>query len=466
MSQSFQVNWHKTRYFELGLFLFALTFRLFILVYSGTENYYYDALWDARIYWDIGRNLANGNGYSVSPELFEVSSAVFNANPGPTSIEPPLYPVIIATSITLFGDTYFPLRVIQAVAGALTTIIIFRLGKRSVSPEVGIVAAALFSLHPPLIVYSRALSSEVFVILFVSLAVLNTLRFIDHLTVKNAILAALPWTLAFLTRPENALYAVVIAVYALIVLWRDDPKKILQSIAYAIPGVITFVLLWGVWVVHNWTLHEAFIPATTLSGANMWEYNYFRYNRANNPDRYPEDTLPEFIDVPNWDNLSEIERDEALGALGMNFIREYPDEFVKFGFSRILMSYPLIPRASEWETSDEEFVGLDEVPIGEVIVSDSPAYSTTFGRVSLWGFRIVFVSAILGTVVALRKRHSEAFLFVAIVGMNIASAFLIRGQERARLQIEPFILLLAAIFIVVAINWILSRYGQSRSQTQ
>jgi hypothetical protein len=85
-----------------------------------------------------------------------------------------------------------------------------------------------------------------------------------------------------------------------------------------------------------------------------------------------------------------------------------------------------------------DITSLDEYPI----------YNDTAGLIRVWSFRLVFVCAVIGAVLALRDRRDVVWMFVLLVLFNMGAAFFIKGQERARIFLDPYIILLAAYFIV------------------
>ena len=112
-------------------------------------------------YVALGRSLAAGEGYQVDGH--------------PTAYRPPGYPVLLAASFRIFGDSLFPPRAAQVLADLLSCYLVYALGKRLLNERVGLAAAAVFALFPAQILYVPHLMTEtVFTTLFLLYLLLCT----------------------------------------------------------------------------------------------------------------------------------------------------------------------------------------------------------------------------------------------------------------------------------------------------
>ena len=421
---------------EIIIFILALVIRLMFLVGFAPEQKNYDALADQYIYLDMGRNLIAGKGFSVT-------NPIFVADPGPTALEPPAYPLFIAVIMKTFGENFLAIRVIQAILSALTCVITYKIGQRVLSETPARVGALILCLYPPLIMYVRPFMSETLFIFTMPLAVLWTLRLLEKLSVLNSIIAGVCWIIAYYTRMEAVAFAGVTALYGLFILRRNYRQKPLWGIAYMIPGAIVFLLALSPWIIRNYQLFHRFMPTNSTSGFNLWQLNYSRYYVDQDPNFYPTDMKPEYKDVPNWNSLDEPERDDALWRLASDWIREHPTTYLYYSLTRINVSFPIIPRSSEFTTPtllqpDLDFTAIDEFPL----------YNTPAERLRIWSFRILFVCALLGIIQAIRQKQWSVALLLLLLGVNVVRAAFIQGRERARIFTDPYMILFAANFLV------------------
>jgi 4-amino-4-deoxy-L-arabinose transferase-like glycosyltransferase len=441
-------GWIQKYKFEVIVFVLALVVRLVFIAGFATENRSYDSLFDQEIYLDVARNLMQGNGFALS-------FPVFTASPGPTSLSPPIYPLLLAGTFGIFGESFVAVRILQAILSALTCVVVYYIGKRTLGENSARVAAVIACFYLPFIMYIRPMMTETMFIFLLALSVLWTLRLFEKLSRVNSLVAGALWAITILARAEGATYMGVMGLYGLVVLWRGRRENRLLGIPYILPGAVVFVLIFLPWVIRNYNIHRAFVPTTTQSGTNIWEMNHLRYYREVDPERYANTNLvPEKIDIPNFDDLTELERDQALSRLAMTFVREHPGQFAYFAVTRVLTSYPLIPRSDEFSPP----VRTDG--LGTDTLDDFPRYNTLLEQIRVWTFRILFVCAVCGAVIAIRQKKYQVLVLILLVLANIAGAALIRGKERARILSDPYLILMSAEFLIALFYFLRASFRQ------
>ena len=125
------------RYAPLLVFFLALLARLVVL-WQLSQNYpgFTEPAVDSRWHLLWAREIVAGN---------LLGKGVF--------YRAPLYPYALAAVIALVGDHIWLLKVIQAIAGSLTTVLVFRLGRRVFTPRIGLAAGIIWALWPTTIYY-------------------------------------------------------------------------------------------------------------------------------------------------------------------------------------------------------------------------------------------------------------------------------------------------------------------------
>jgi hypothetical protein len=130
--------------------LLAFGVRLAMLVFVGDATGFREAMHTTRgVAWDwgyeqgaIAQALAAGRGFADP----------FLRGSGPTGWATPLFPLLVAGLLKVFGGVVYPtavaLAVLQALAAALVPWWLWRLGRATHSVAVGWLAALLFALHP------------------------------------------------------------------------------------------------------------------------------------------------------------------------------------------------------------------------------------------------------------------------------------------------------------------------------
>ena len=336
------------------------------------------------------------------------------------------------------------LRVVQAGLGALSCVFVYKATQRLAGDRTAAWAGALMALYPPFVMYTRVLQAEMLFVALFTAAVWVTLEFLAAPTVWRSALMGLLWVTSLLTRPDGSIFAVVAGLYVLAALTVRHGRAVVRVLPALAPAVAIVTLLWGSWIVRNYQLHGVLMPMVSTTGTGLWSANYLRYQRAHNPDRYPAGVLPELIDVPGYPAMSEVERDAALGRLGSQFIREHPATFAYYGLTRLNVIFPLLPRRAEFQPVEADGPYVTNNPTALV---EFPLYNTPLERLRVWTFRLLFVCAVAACVGAWRRRDVRLVLAMLMILTLPARMVAYQGGERARLMIDPFIIVLAAGFL-------------------
>ncbi len=124
----------------LIIFIIALLLRLIHLWMILDSPYFSSPILDASHFDRQAWDMARGNAPS--------GSAFFQA---------PLYPYLLALLYVLFGHSYLAPRLFQAVLGAVSAWLVYRLGSRIYDRRIGFIGGLIFALYGPLIHYSGQL---------------------------------------------------------------------------------------------------------------------------------------------------------------------------------------------------------------------------------------------------------------------------------------------------------------------
>ena len=108
-------------------------------------------------YDNIARNLRHGSGYALDP-----------AGP-PTIKRLPLYPLLLYVTYAVAGERLWAIQLVHVLLAAVTAWLVFLIGKALFSENVGLLAAALFSVHPHLIQYTARPYTETLYVFLICL---------------------------------------------------------------------------------------------------------------------------------------------------------------------------------------------------------------------------------------------------------------------------------------------------------
>lgn len=230
-----------------------------ILIQSGTEGVF---LPDSRGFYQTAINVTLGHGFSRALEAPFLPSAYF----------PPLYPLLIAGSLTLTGSV-LPLIFLQILLSSLIPLFVWKIGtmftKRRGPP---VIAAALAAFEPLMMLWSVVLLTDVIAFFFLLIAVLFFCRFLRAHTARDAAASGLFLGVAALVRPDGQfLFSIAIAYFLFALLFALTKKTKEVSLYYAAKPVIIagilfafcFYLAASPWLIRNWVQFKTTSVATT-----------------------------------------------------------------------------------------------------------------------------------------------------------------------------------------------------------
>ena len=197
----------SARWAPLAIFVCALAVRL-AYVYNVGHSLRFP---DERSYWRVAENVVEGRGLILDEKL--------------KAVRAPVYPLLLAASQKLFYDSLVPIRLAQAILGALTCVLLFYFGRSFSGPVCGIAAGAIACVYPFFVYYTGlALSETLFTaeLVTVMLAMWHLLR---RPRWWLAMLAGAAFGLAVLTRPS----AMLLLPAALPLYFIGEPRKWRQA---------------------------------------------------------------------------------------------------------------------------------------------------------------------------------------------------------------------------------------------
>ncbi len=173
----------------------------------------------------------------------------------------PLYPICIALAQPLIGDWEMAGRLVSAFFGALVILPAFALARSIVGRQAALLSAVFIAVHPRLVQNSASVLCEATYTFVLVSGVLAARRGLVGGPRALIPFAGLCFGLAYLVRPEGALYLVglVVIVVFMIVTGRERIGTVLPWLGAA---VLVFVVVVAPYV---WCLAEAWGPFT-LSG--------------------------------------------------------------------------------------------------------------------------------------------------------------------------------------------------------
>ncbi|MDD5431280.1 MAG: glycosyltransferase family 39 protein [Candidatus Pacebacteria bacterium] len=247
---------HKT---EIILFAaaFAVRIVLFLISLKNAGWDFWTISGGADGYADIAKNIAAGNGYSMS------ASAPFL----PDSMRLPLYPLILAAFF--FFKAHLAAAIFQIAAGSFIPIIGYKIASKIISQKnIAFAASLALAVEPFMAELSYVFMTETLFILLFLLAVLFIIDYFENQKLKWLASSGLLLGLATLVRP-TAQYLPVLIIALIFWIYRKSLNKkiIIQSAVF----LAIFLAVLSPWIFRNYKTFGA-AALSSQSAFNLYGY--------------------------------------------------------------------------------------------------------------------------------------------------------------------------------------------------
>src|SRR6266487_6491425 len=228
----------KNRHLLILILAAAVLIRIPAALYMGDRVTVLPGIQDQVSYDALARSLLDGRGYSFTKNWYP-----FTAANTPTSHWSFLYPLYLAGVYAITG--YHPLaaRLLQGgLGGALLCFLVYKIGRRVVNEETGLVAAGLATVYGYFIYYNVALMTETFFIVLVLFSLYLSLELKEKPTLARWVLLGLALALAGLLRQTILLFAPFLLLW---LFW--ELKKAGVRRWYVTVPVVVIILMIAPW---------------------------------------------------------------------------------------------------------------------------------------------------------------------------------------------------------------------------
>jgi 4-amino-4-deoxy-L-arabinose transferase-like glycosyltransferase len=410
----------------------ALVVRVGVIV--GTPHF--QPIFDAAHYDRLGAAIASGGPYAGQfvPHT-------------PSAFRPPLYPVALAL-VHLLGGGWDGGRLLGAVLGVVTVLLVMLVATRIWGRRVALVAGTLVAVFPPLVALNASLLSESLFLPLVLGVLLSTLEYRRTRRLRWAVLAGVLCGLAALTRVNGLLLVVAAAAGT----WGGRPRW--SRRALVAPALIALVAAVTVtpWVVRNTFAFHRFVGISTQSGYALAA----TYNRASarlHPPGRPLQTqrLAIFRDLYNTGGgeLDEGERGSRLTHSALTFAAGHPGYVAQTLLWNTLRVFDLQHDGVRYDLSFQ--AGYLQA-IGDKRLASPVVPASVY---------LTVILALAGAILeALAPRGQRAPWFVWLFPVLMAlPAIAVYGIPRYRSPIDPFAAMLAAVALVGLLDRLRARVG-------
>jgi 4-amino-4-deoxy-L-arabinose transferase-like glycosyltransferase len=394
----------------------ALLARLAVVVITRDQG----PQFDAGDYDRHAESIASGHGFP----------ATVLAEPGGASaLHPPTYPYLLGAIYRVFGPHVTAGRAAGALLGTVTVLLLYLVAREVWSERVALVAAALASVFPPLVMLNASLLSESLFLpleLGLVLAVLAYRRRGQRLRWAAAI--GIFCGLAALTREVALLLVVPGAIGA----WTVRPLFSWRALRAPAVVVLATVLTIVPWTLRNERRFHRFVPVATEGGLAL-AGTYNPVTRADGTHRArwrPAERIPGFGALFHRPGIDEARLSDELAARAQTYAWQHP------GY---------IPEVMWWSARRVFNLG-GRAPDESYREMGIPRRLRTTVTASAY---VAFALALVGLIAIVRRALPRGPVFLWLVPLLMLAGVLpILGTPRYRAPIDPFIVLLAALGLV------------------
>ena len=347
---------------------------------------------------------------------------------GPTAYRAPLYPMMLAATYEVAevtGGRWTVARILQALLGTLSCLLLALLAGRLWDRRVAVAAAWLAAVHVPFLAVGATLFSENLLVPLVLGALLAATQSAAGGGTRWAIAAGVLGGAAALTHANALVVLVPAALLAARGLPRGRPWLGRASVV-ALAGVLAVVP----WTVRNLTELDTLVPISTAAGPTIaGTYNATTAAQQTLPANWTEYWRdPVVAREIAAEGGGEVALDAATRRAGLRYLREHPGYVAKAGWwnSRRMLGL----NGDAWLRFEAGGMGL---PL-------------SVERASYIGLWLMLALALAGLVLPLVRRGPWE-LWLAPLLLLLTVVFLV-GYQRVRLPADPFIVLLAALGVV------------------
>ncbi|HLB00843.1 MAG TPA: glycosyltransferase family 39 protein, partial [Bacteroidota bacterium] len=271
----------------------------------------------------------------------------------PTAYRAPGYPAFLAVVYAVVGPAPLAAKFVQALLDAITAGFLFLLGRKS-SDISGMIAATLWCIFPPAILYVNYLLSESLAIFLITLALLLLIDAPLERISLRWLLLGLTIGCLILTKPIFLPLPFLLLAFG---------RKLNLSRVHGIALIGAIVLVLAPWIARN-SVVMGQTGLSTNGGINLFI--------GNNPDatgsfqgRFPPELASDAID--------EVTRNQLAFSLGIDYILRHPATFMINGAKKIAHVFRTegdvligsFPRSAATDTAGfrERYASLPVIPV-------------------------------------------------------------------------------------------------------
>lgn len=363
-----------------------------------------------------------------------VETGEYAFEPGkPTSLRPPLYPMIVAGAFKIAGTNQFQaVRLLQCVVSLLTVVLVYNLANELYSERIATLAAAIFCFYPSFIGFNFLILSEVTYTFFLVFGLLSLIRALKHSSYRLLAIGGILLGLGALTRSIIFPMSPFVGLF-LALAWRGSwPQRILAMMAFVLP----FSAVLCPWAIRNIQLQRTMTIVDCMGGRNFMMGNYEHTPMYRSWDAISITGEREWIQIlhqhhQDSHNLTQGKIDQLAGKAAVRFILENPG---------LTAQRDLIKFFDFWGLERELIAGMKRQYFGQI----DPWMITTLGLIICGYYAIVLFAGAFGAGLRPPDDRRHHWLILGVIAFHCAVHTVVFAHSRYHLPIMPFVMIYAS----------------------
>jgi 4-amino-4-deoxy-L-arabinose transferase-like glycosyltransferase len=355
MQHKVTVYFFRTSFQSIFVFIVTLAAFLLPMIASNTINIPPEA-GDAPDYDSIAFQLAHGQGFSyawgnpeyLSPYLVDPNQYQYllaRTGNDLTTNRPPLYPIVLAIIYKIFGRLFYLVRILNAVALAISCVLGFNILSKRVSLFAGYIFTVLFNLNSLLHKYAVSILTECLAVLFVVLLVYFLIKLSDTQKFRYVVYSGLILSLCILNRSNFFPWILIVGLLVWVLLSKKGSRFSIFSAGGFIASAILLLIPWMVW---NCVVTKSFMPLG-VNGLISLPVAYSDHALKNGGVWYNPDQAGFYDAITSTGLQREVDKAKLGEKVGMEWIKSH------------LTSLPLlvmVKSANLWFPTSKEMYAL------------------------------------------------------------------------------------------------------------
>ncbi|HVM62081.1 MAG TPA: glycosyltransferase family 39 protein [Verrucomicrobiae bacterium] len=354
------------------------------------------------------------------------------------SFYPPGYPLFLALNYAVFGRSWFLARLVQALIGAGTCALTYRLAGKVFSEREGLLAGFLLAVYPGHVFYCWRLMAEPLYIFLLVSSLLLALTVAEHPRPLWA------FALGALIGVSQLVKGNMVFFLPMSVVWLgfsvgSGVKRRAVNVAAMMAGMILAALIQPTANFLSPAHQAHLLPGN--AGGSLWV--------GNNPQAtgsfYIDDNNPavrEFIErhgfTESLKNADYLHQEAIYRSLGLSWICENPGQFLALLPKKLNNAFGLFPKAQVLEGNSRAQI----------------VHLLTYGLMAPF--------ALVGMIVGMRRWRTTSLLYI-VVASYMLTVLVFFGTPRYTLLIIPELLVFASCGMLTAYTCIIRSRQASAS---